>query len=154
MPSELAKLKRHDYRVSFAGSDLGPLLGEPGIAIRCRRFENRAFDPSANGDVGTEHATIVDATATVTVTTGDIAGALALLAEFSVGDDILAAAKCHALVLAPPENSGERTLAFANACLLPELEYSPKTENHSARLVFRARPNASGALFTFTVPED
>ena len=154
MPSELAKLKRHDYRVSFAGSDLGPLVGEPGIAIRCRCFENRSFDPSANGAPGVEHATIVDATATVTVTTGDIAGALTLLAGFSVGDDVLAAAKCHALVFAPPAGSGEKVLTFPNACLLPELEYFPRAQNHAAKLTFLARPNGSGTLFTFTVPED
>ena len=43
-------------------------------------------------------------------------------------------------------------LAFAAACLLPELSYSPKAENHSAKLVFRARPDGTGALFTFSVP--
>ena len=154
MSIDLAKFKRHRYQVSFDDRDLGPLVGEPEISIVCKRFEERSFDPAVTGDPGAAREVIVDAVASVTVRIGDIAGALALLAEFSVGDDILAAAKCHALVLAPPENSGERTLAFANACLLPELEYSPKTENHSARLVFRARPNASGALFTFTVPED
>ena len=154
MPSELAELKRHDYRISFDGSDLGPLLGEPEIAIHCKRFEKRSFDPSASSAPGVEHATIVDATATVTVTTGDISGALALLAGFSVGDDVLAAAKCHALVFAPPAGSGEKVLAFPNACLLPELEYAPKSSNHAAKLTFQARPTVSGTLFTFTVPED
>ena len=154
MPSELAKLKRHDYRVSFAGSDLGPLLGEPAIAIRCKRFADRAFDPSVNGDPGTEHATIVDAAATVSVSTGDISGALALLAGFAVGDDVLAPERCHALVFAPPAGSGEKVLTFPNACLLPELEYSPKAGNHAAKLAFLARPTVSGTLFSFTVPED
>ena len=154
MSIELAEFKRHRYQVSFNDRDLGPLVGEPEISIACRRFGELSFDPAVTGDPGTAREVIVDAVATVTVRTGDIAGALALLAEFSVGDDVFAAARRHALVLAPPENSGERILAFANACLLPELEYSPKAENHSVRLVFRARPNASGALFTFTVPED
>ena len=154
MPSELAKLKRHDYRVSFDGNDLGPLLGGPGVAIRCRCFENRSFDPETSGDPGSEHATIVDATATVSVTTGDISGALALLAGFAVGDDVLATARCRALVFAPPAGSGEKVLTFPNACLLPELEYSPKAGNHAAKLAFRARPNASGTLFSFTGPED
>ena len=154
MPSELAKFKRHDYRVSFNGSDLGPLLGEPEIAIHCRRFENRSFDPATSCDVGTDRATIVDATATVTVTTGDISGALALLAGFAVGDDVLAPAKCHALVFTPPAGSGEKVLTFPNACLLPELKYFPKAQNHAAKLAFQARPNVSGTLFTFTVPED
>ena len=154
MPSELAKLKRHDYRVSFDGSDLGPLVGDPGIAIHCHRFERRAYDPATGGDVGTEHATIVDATATVTVSTGDISGALALLAGFAVGDDVLAPARSHALVFTPPAGSGEKALTFPNACLLPELEYLPKSRNHAAKLAFLARPNASGTLFTFTVPEN
>ena len=154
MPSELAELKRHDYRVGFNGSDLGPLLGEPAITIHCKRFTNRSFDPGISGDTGTEHATIVDAAATVTVSTGDIAGALALLAGFSVGDDVFAAAKCHALVFTPPAGSGEKVLTFPNACLLPELEYLPKSSNHAAKLTFQARPTVSGTLFTFTVPED
>lgn len=154
MSVELAKFKRHRYQVSFNGYALGPLVGEPEISIVCRRFEERSFDPAVTGDPGAAREVIVDAVATVTIRTGDIAGALTLLAEFSVGDDVLAAAKRHALVLAPPENSGEKTLAFAGACLLPELEYSPKPENHTAKLVFQARPDASGTLFTFTVPED
>ena len=154
MPSELAKLKRHDYRVSFNGSDLGPLVGEPEITIHCERFERRAFDPATGGAPGVEHATIVDATATVTVSTGDIAGALALLAGFAVGDDVLAPARSHALVFTPPADSGEKVLAFPNACLLPELEYTPKSRNHTAKLTFQARPTGAGTLFTFTLPED
>lgn len=154
MPSELAKLKRHNYRVSFDGSDLGPLVGEPEIAIHCKRFEKRSFDPSASSAPGVEHATIVDATATVTVSTGDISGALALLAGFSVGDDVLAPERSRALVFTPPAGSGEKVLAFGNACLLPELEYFPKAQNHAAKLRFQARPDGSGTLFSFTVPED
>ena len=154
MSAELAKLKRHNYRVSFNGGDLGPLVGEPEISIHCERFAKRSFDPATSGAPGVEHATIVDALATVSVSTGDISGALALLAGFAVGDDILASARSHALVFTPPQGSGEKVLSFPNACLLPELEYSPETRNHAAKLRFQARPNASGTLFTFTVPED
>ena len=154
MICDLAKLKRHRYHVSFNGRDLGPLVGEPEIAIRCKRLETRSFDPAASGDAGTGHATVTDALAAVTVATGDIGGALELLADFSVGDDILAAARRHALVFTPPEDSGEKVLAFGSAWLLPELEYAPKAENHAATLHFQARPDASGALFTFTLPED
>lgn len=154
MPDELSKLKRHRYRVSFNGDDLGPLVGEPAISIHCKRFADRSFDPATAGDPGSEHATIVDALATICVDTGDISGALALLAEFSVGDDVLDPGAGHALVFTPPEGSGEKVLAFANAWLLPELEYLPKAQNHAAKLRFQARPDGSGRLFSFTLPED
>ncbi len=150
MPDELSKLKRHRYRISFNGADLGPLIGEPEIAIHCKCFENRSFDPATSGDPGSAHAPIVDAFAAVTLCTGDISGALTLLAGFAVGDDVLDPRAGHALVLAPPAGSGEKVLAFANACLLPELEYSPKARNHAAKLRFQARPDGSGRLFTFT----
>ena len=107
MTAELTKLKRHRYRISFNGGDLGPLIGEPEIAIHCKRFENRSFDPATGGDSGTAHATIVDALATISVATGDISGALTLLAEFAVGDDVLDPDAGHALVFTPPEGSGE-----------------------------------------------
>lgn len=150
---DLTKLKRHRYSISFDGRDLGPLIGEPEIVIRCKRLENRSFDPSASGDAGTGHATVTDALATVTVATGNIGGALELLADFSVGDDILAAARRHALVFIPPQGIGEKFLTFGNAWLLPELEYAPKAENHAATLHFQARPDASGTLFTFAIQE-
>ena len=154
MPSDLTKLKRHNYSVSFDGRGLGPLVGEPEISIVCRRFEDRSFDPATAGDPGAGRAVIVEAAAEVTIRTGDIGAALELLAGFSVGDDVYAPSRHHALVLAPPPGSGEKTLAFAAACLLPELSYSPKAENHSAKLVFRARPDGTGALFTFSVPAE
>lgn len=138
--------KRHPYRVSFGGRDLGILAEIPAIRVTRRCREMLLYDEAGAEE---EAAEIVDARATVTVTSCDVATALELAAEFAVGDNVLAEARCDELTLAPPEDSGERTLRFPRAALLPDLEYEPSAENHRARLTFRARPDGSGVLFSF-----
>lgn len=138
--------KRHPYRVSFGGRDLGILAEAPEIEVIRRCRELRLYDEAGNEE---EAAEIVDARATVAVTSCDIATALELVAEFAVGDNVLADDRCCELALAPPEGSGERTLSFPRAALLPDLEYAPSAENHRAKLTFRARPDSGGTLFSF-----
>ena len=138
--------KRHPYRVSFGGRNLGILAEVPAIRVSRRCREMLLYD-----DAGAEEeaAEIVDARATVTVTSCDVATALELVAAFAVGDNVLADESCRELVLAPPEESGERILRFPRASLLPDLEYDPQLANHRAKLTFRARPDGSGMLFSF-----
>ena len=138
--------KRHPYRVSFGGRDLGILAEIPEIKVSRRCREMFLYDETGAEE---EAAEIVDARATVTVTSCDIATALELTAEFAVGDNVLADERCGELALTPPEESGERTLTFPRAALLPDLEYVPSAENHRAKLTFRARPDDSGTLFSF-----
>jgi hypothetical protein len=138
--------KRYPYRVSFNGCDLGILAGMPAIRVSRRCREMRLYD-DAGGDE--EAAEIVDARATVEVTSCDIATALGLVAAFSVGDNVLADERCGELVLAPPAESGGGTLCFPRAALLPDLEYEPRSDNHRAKLTFRARPDENGTLFSF-----
>ena len=146
MPDDLSKLKRHPYRVSFGSRDLGILAGIPEIRIAHRRHECRLYD----GDGGDEAAAeIIETSAVITVASCDIATALELVAAFAVGDDVLAPGRTAALTLAPPEQSGEKTLRFPRTVLLPELEYAPRRDNHLAKLTFRARPDDNGTLFTF-----
>lgn len=144
--TDLDKFKRHPYNAAFRGAELGPLIRPPEIRIESRRHEARNY-----GDDGSdaESAVIAASGATLTVNTADAAAALALISEFSVGDDVLAKSRSGQLVFSPPEDSGERVLTFPNAFLLPDLEYAPNASGHSARLTFVARPDASGALFTF-----
>ena len=143
---DLGKFKRHPYDVSFGGTALGPLTAEPAIKIVGRRFEGRNYE---DGGAEAETAVIVAAEAELKVSAADAAAALGLIATFSVGDDVLAESRSGRLVFSPPEDSGERTLVFPRAFLLPDLEYAPKPENHSAVLNFVARPDSSGVLFTF-----
>lgn len=140
------KFKRHPYAASFGGTALGPLAEAPEIRISSRRFAARDY-----GDDGseTESAVIVGAAAELKVKTVDAAAALALISDFSVGDDVLDETRGNELVFAPPEGSGERTLTFPRAFLLPELEYAPNSGGHHAALAFTARPDSSGVLFTF-----
>jgi len=143
--SDLSKLRRHPYRASFGGSDLGPLLAPPEIRMEFKRHEAREYDQ--NGE--TETARIVESSALVKLAMGDVAAALDLAVGFSVGDDVLAPERCGPLVLAPAGDAPGKTLTFPNACPLPDIEYAPKRDNHVATLSFRARPDSSGALFTF-----
>ena len=146
MSEDLSKLKRHPYRVSFGSRDLGILAEIPEIRIAHRCRDWRLYDDAGGDEAASE---VVETNATVTVASCDIATALELVSAFAVGDDVLAAGKAHALVLMPPEQSGEKTLCFPNAVLLPELEYQPRRDNHRAKLTFRARPDDHGTLFTF-----
>ena len=145
--SDLEKFKRHPYSVSFGGVGLGPLTDEPAISISRKRLAARNY-----GDDGSEKDSevITKSEATLTVRTADVEAALALVSGFSVGDDVLDAARGGALAFVPPEGSGERTLTFPNAFPLPDLDYVKNNSGyHSAKLSFIARPDASGLLFTF-----
>ena len=145
--TDLNKFKRHPYSVSFGGTGLGPLTEEPAIRISRPRFAARSY-----GDDGseTESAVITKSEATLTVRLADAEAALALVSGFAVGDDVLAPSRGGALVFAPPEGSGERTLTFPNAFPLPDLDHAKDGSGyHSAKLSFIARPDASGVLFTF-----
>ena len=144
--NERSKFKRHPYSVSFDGTALGPLTAEPEIKIADTLDEVRDYGPDGSDK---ETIRIVAAAAELKLRIADIATALELAAAFTVGDDVLAPERGARLVLSPPENSGERTLVFPRAFLLPHLEYAPKLDNHFAVLDFTARPDDSGVLFTF-----
>lgn len=146
MPEDLEKIKLHPYRVSFGERDLGILAEIPEIRIEHRRRDWRLYDREGGDEAASE---IVDAAAEITVSCCDIATALELISGFAVGDDVLDAANFRELALAPPAGSGEKTLRFARAVLLPDLEYSPRRDNHRAKMTFRALPDAVGRLFTF-----
>ena len=146
MSQNIGALKVHPYRVSFGGRNLGILAEIPEIRIEHRCRELHLYDGDGGDD---ETAEIMDARATIAVNCCDIATALELVSAFSTGDDVLADTRCRALVLAPPAESGERTLSFPRAALLPSLEYSPRPDNHRAKLFFRARPDGNGTLFNF-----
>ena len=143
--NDLGKLWRHPYRASFGACDLGPLVAPPEIKMELKRHEARDYDPEGE----TETARIVESVALVKLAMGDVSAALDLASGFSVGDDVLAPERCGALILAPAGGAPGKVLTFPNACLLPDLEYAPKRDNHAATLSFRARPDSSGALFTF-----
>lgn len=146
MSEDLEKIKLHPYRVSFGDRDLGILAEIPEIRIAHRCREWRLYDREGGDEAASE---IVDAAAAVTVNCCDIATALELVSAFAVGDDVLDAGRFRELVLAPPAGSGEKTLRFPHAVVLPDLEYSPRRDNHRAKMTFRALPNDSGTLFTF-----
>ena len=146
MQEDPSVLKVHPYRVSFGGRDLGILAEIPEIRVAHRCHDWRVCDRDGGDEAASE---IIESSATVAIASCDIATALELVSDFAVGDDVLAAERARELVLAPPEQSGEKTLTFPRAALLPELEYSPRRDNHRAKLVFRARPDGSGKLFTF-----
>jgi len=147
MPEPNTMLKIHPYRVSFGGRELGILAMIPEIKMEHRCRDLWLYDP--DGGNGNESAEILDARAMITVCSCDVITALELLADFSPGDDVLAETRCRPLVLAPPEGSGEKTLRFPRAVLLPKMDYSPRLDRHRVTLTFRARPDRGGTLFTF-----
>jgi len=91
--------------------------------------------------------------AKVTVTTKNVAAAIALIAAFRKGDNLMASANRKALTFTPIVASGstEKTLTFTDASLQPDLSYVPSsTRDHTAKLVFKCVPNATtGALFSY-----
>ena len=132
--------------MSFGSRDLGILAEIPEIRIAHRCRDWRLYDDDGGDEAASE---VVETSARIAFSCCDIATALELVSAFAVGDDVLAPGKAHALVLSPPPESGEKTLRFPNAALLPELEYLPRRDNHRAKLTFRARPDDNGTLFTF-----
>ena len=146
MSEDLEKIKLHPYRVSFGDRDLGILAEIPEIRIAYRRHDWRLYDREGGDEAASE---IVDAAASVTVSCCDLATALELVSAFELGDDVFDANRFRELALAPPAGSGEKTLRFPRAALLPDLEYSPRRDNHRAKMTFRAFPDGNGTLFTF-----
>ena len=146
MSERLETLKRHPYGVSYGGRDLGILSEIPEIRIAHRRRDYRRYDRDGGDEAVSE---IVEVTAKIAVGCCDIATALELAAAFAVGDDVIAPERARELVLAPPAGSGEKSLRFPRAVLLPELDYSPRPDNHRAKLTFMALPDADGTLYVF-----
>lgn len=146
---DLTTLKRHAYLVTYGETVLGPLSDTPQIEADtdlqdCLIYENgkEAVAQYLNKNQ-----------ATVTVTTKNIAGAMALLKDFQKGDNVMDTANRKPLTFTPivEGEATEKTLVFGNACLQPGISYVPASgEDHTAKLVFRCLPDAeTGVLFTY-----
>ena len=127
---------------------LSPLAGAPEIAATGERLTSRLRDGGENA--GKEVCFYTAAEAKITLRSRSIDAALALLADFTVGEDLCAAARRHPLIFSPLDDDGPgRSLVFPAACLLPEFSYLPRAErDHEIKLVFLAFPDGAGRLFT------
>ena len=141
--------RRYGCAATYRGILLSPMAAAPEICATGSRVDARLRGDAAGN--GREVRFYTSAEAKITLVSRRIDAALALLAELTVGEDLVAAGRRHPLLFTPvdaPPGSG--ILTFPAACLLPDFTYLPHAErDHEIRLSFLAFPDASGRLFTF-----
>lgn len=145
MAVDIAKIIRTAVEAAFNSVPIGPSEGAPEISIDIETYK------SIVEEAGSEAVAeiITGRQAKITIKTKNIDNAITLVNAFKKGDDIYAAANSKALALTPIA-SGAKILTFPNAFVQPSLSYTPKgDEDHIATLVFIAREQADGTLFTW-----
>ena len=139
-------IKRHSYVAAFGDTVIAPLAAAPKIATNRKLVDSLIYE---NGGAEAVASHLVQDNATITLETKDIGTALELLADFAVGEDILAAERKKTLTFTPLAE-GEKTLVFPAAYLQPDASYVPGMgADHVATLVFKAFPASDGKLYTF-----
>lgn len=144
---ETSVIKRHSYVASFGETVIAPLASAPRIETRRKTVESTIYE---NGGSEAVASHLVQDGATITLETKDVATALELLSDFTLGEDIMADSRRKSLVFTPIAE-GEKTLIFPAAYLQPDASYVPcMGQDHVAKLVFTAITDSdSGKLFTF-----
>ena len=142
--------RRYGCAATYHQILLSPLAAAPEISATGTRVTSRLRD-NADGS-GREVCFYTAAEAKIILGSRRIGTALALLAEFAVGQDLCAASRRHALVFTPIDApAGSPVLTFPAACLLPDFTYLPHAgRDHEIKLTFLAFPDASGRLFTLS----
>ena len=137
---DVTTIKRHSYVASFGETVIAPLAEAPKIETDRKIVESTIYENGGHEAVASH---LVKDSATITT-------ALALLADFAAGDDIMAAGRKHALSFTPLAEN-EATLIFPAAYLQPDSSYVPAMgADHTATLVFKAFPGGNdNKLFTF-----
>lgn len=140
-------IKRHAYVASFGETVIAPLASAPRIETNRKIVESTIYE---NGGSEAVASHLVQDCATVTLETKDITTALALLSDFSLGEDIMAPERKKTLTFTPIAE-GEKTLIFPAAYLQPDASYIPSMgQDHVAKLVFKAFADSENSkLFTF-----
>ena len=145
---DISKIKQHPYLAVFDGTVLGPLADAPKIETDIEVFDSLIYENGGHEEVS---RTITRASAKITILTKNVDAALTMAGAFSRGADVAETSARKVLAFTPiTESAEEKTLTFASAALLPEIEYVPTMGgDHVARLSFTAYPDANGKLFTF-----
>ena len=145
---DLSCIKQHPYIAAYDGELLGPLAEAPQIESDNKMSDSLIYENGGAEEIG---KTLLRNTARITLKTKNIETALNLIAKFSSGDDVIAAALRKPLSFTPiTDNESEKVLTFHCAALLPDLEYLPGMgQDHVATIIFIAYPDENGKLFTY-----
>lgn len=138
---DTTKLKHHPYLTSIDDTIVGPSKEAPAIEADTELHECLIYE---NGGKEAVASYLAKNNNTITLNVMDIDWAIALLAEFKVGDDVYAASRKKTITFTPivGEGATEKTLAFTNCYLQPGLSYTPTAgECLTAKLVFKALPD-------------
>ncbi len=146
---DVGVIKRHPYVAAFGTTVIAPLAEAPVITMESTLRESLVYE---NGGSEAVASLLTGHSVTITLNTKNIATALSLVGDFIRGEDVMSSAHRKSLTFTAVTPSGvsEPSLVFPSAWLQPELSYVPTMGgDHTARLVFRALPDADGNLYTF-----
>ena len=145
----VAKLQFYKYQVGFGATILGPLNSPPKVEGDIETKDTVLYESGSE-----PQASIISKNnAKITLEVNDVDAAMALLAGFKKGDNLLDSSTGKALTLVPlTDDSEAKTLTFGNCYLQPGLNpnFAEGDDPNYVTLEFIAKPVAStGLLFTF-----
>lgn len=138
----VAKLKKYPYLCSIGGTNLGPLSEppkcEPDIEVKDVTLYETGIDAQASY--------LIKNNVKLTLSTRDVAGAIALLEAFKKGDNIIDPENKKTITMVPITSAtDEKTITFPNAYLQPGLSYTPGADDEPSvvQLVYICKPDAT-----------
>ncbi|MCD8295473.1 MAG: hypothetical protein LUE27_09575 [Clostridia bacterium] len=145
----VAKLQYYKYQVSFGDTILGPLNSAPQVEADIETQDTVLYETGSDPQA----SIISQNNAKITLECNDVDAAMALLADFKKGDNLLDSSTAKALVMVPlTDDAGAKTLTFENCYLQPGVatNFAEGDDPNYITLTFEAKPVVStGLLFTF-----
>lgn len=151
MPSSvdtlIAKLKKFPYSCVAGSTNLGPLSGPPTVAPEIETKDVTLYETGSD----VQARFLMKNDLIVTVKTRDVDTAMNLQAAFAKGDNVLDSSKKVSLTLVPITSDTETTITFANAYLLPGLNYTPGQDGDPSEveLQYLCKADSNGKPFSY-----
>lgn len=144
-----AKLNYYKYQAAWGETILGPLNSPPTVEPDMETKELVLYETG----VDPLSEVISKNNATITVQSGDVDGATALLKDFKKGDELLDSSKAKPLIFTPlTEDADAKTITFPNCYLQPGYKptFAEGDDPNYVELSFKAKedPNTK-ILFTY-----
>lgn len=145
----IGKLQMYKYICAVDDNELGPLKSAPKIEADVETKDITLYETGTDPQA----SIIVKNNLKLTIESGDMDAAVALVETFKKGDNVLDSTKKKSITLVPiTADADAKTITFPNAYLQPG--FTPTFEDgddpNSVSLTFICRPDAtSGKPFTY-----
>ncbi|MDD4817298.1 MAG: hypothetical protein PHI85_04945 [Victivallaceae bacterium] len=145
----IAKMQMYKYVCSVGETIIGPLKSAPKIEADVETKDFTIYEAGSEAQA----SILVKNNVKLTIEPEDVDAAVALLAAFAKGDNVIATASSKSITLVPvTDDAGAKTITFGNAFLQPGLSITLEDgdDPNSVQLVYVCRPvAATGKPFTY-----